>query len=170
MRKTKSAPKGKITSKFGVWPYDPDECIWHNDPKCVGNVTVDIKARTITFKHISGKAPILYIVLLVMEANKHWRRFVEKDIEDADFSSYSLLTRANDIASTEIFLAHNCENDLPVIEKRLVHVEGIDKEVRECVFNSMEYYLLVGEVDFCLYSWKDRLQELRSDYDFKYIR
>ena len=104
-----------------------------------------------------------------MGANRHWRKIVEEDIKGIVFNNYSPLTRVNDDTSTEIFLAHNGEDDLPVIEKRVVQLESIDREVRECTFSPLEYFLLVGEVDFNIYSWQDRLHELRVEYEFRYI-
>ena len=169
MKKTQVPLKRNIISKFEVWPYDPDWCIWNKDQKCIGCISVYSQTRNINFDYISGKAPVLYVVLLLMGANKHWRKIVEEDVKGIFVNNYSLLTRVNDDTSTEIFLAHNGENNLPVIEKRVVHIESIDHEVRGCTLSPLEYFLLVGEVDFNLYSWQDRLHELRSEYEFRYI-
>ena len=55
-----------IVSCFEVFPYDPEECIWNMEQKCIGEVSVNTKKKTISFKYLGGTAPILYVMLLVM--------------------------------------------------------------------------------------------------------
>ncbi len=164
-----------IVSCFEVFPYDPEECIWNMEQKCIGEVSVNTKKKTISFKYLGGTAPILYVMLLVMSANKHWNKIVAEYYGTAifDVDNYSLISRWNDYASTEIFLAHEGESGLPVIEKRSVHIDDIGLGIHECTLTPIEFILFnQRDYELGLYDgprYKHKLKELRKDYDFRYI-
>ena len=110
-----------------------------------------------------------------MSANKHWNKIVAEYYGTAifDVDNYSLISRWNDYASTEIFLAHEGESGLPVIEKRSVHIDDIGLGIHECTLTPIEFILFnQRDYELGLYDgprYKHKLKELRKDYDFRYI-
>lgn len=165
MKTDNHSPRETITSKIEVWPDDPNECQWNNEPKCTGIIIINTKARTISFTCLSGRSPTLYVVLLLMQANKHWHKILENAAQDNDDSQYFILTKSN-IDNTTYFLAHNSENDLPVIDKKLIGFEGVGGKITECTFNATEYSLLAEEVPV----WPLNLKDLRKYYGLKFIK
>ena len=168
------AGRAIIVSYFESYPYDPEECNWHGDEKCYGEISINTKENTITFKYVGGTAPILYVMLLVMSANKHWDKIVRENYRTVKrvLKNYSLISRWNDYASTEIFLAHEGENGLPVIDKRSVHIDDIGRGIHQCTLTPLEFILFYNEYKRGLSygnNYKDRLKEARKDYEFRYI-
>lgn len=140
-----------------------------DDNKCICNMAVNAKDKTISFTHESGDVPTLYVILMAMSVNKAWLRIVDSFENSSDMSRYFLLTRWINFESSDFYLCHERDDGVPVIDKCLIKC-GDDGGISSCILTMLDYLMLV-EYDsrFDISTPKSRLKELREDYGFRYI-
>ena len=100
-----------IRRKFEIIASHKNRFSFLRQKKCIGELIVDRKERTITFRHLSGKAPTGYIVIAAMGLNNDCVRLLRRGVEgDATDMDKPVLG---------YFAGNNDEGGVAVINKRI---------------------------------------------------
>ena len=155
-----------IISDFEICPIDPLEFKYQPIPKCYGKIIVDTEGKMITFKHTGGTAPGIYQVLVAMFINKHWTKIMKDPSNKRNILDGFLLFSSS---GNTCYSAHESENGLPVIDKKLKYRSYF---IDELTLNMCEFYhLLENETIltdfFC--SRKKHIHQLAQEFCFKYL-
>lgn len=164
-----------IVSDVEFAPYDPNELVGvHWVELCRGQIIVNLKDKTITFKFISGESPTLYAVLLAMSVNKHWCRMINWATFDYANRNHVLLRGQG--YGGRYYVAKYGKKGLPVIDYRIKGISswGLEEE-EEVTLTTTEFCMLV--VPFSLHTWvwdnRERRHEqnmFKKIWQFKYIK
>ena len=155
-----------IVSNVEFAPYDPIEYEYNSDQLCRGQIIVNIKDRTITFRHISGTTPVFSAVLTAMSINKHWFRMT--DIARSDYAMLNYILLKDQCGG--YYMAHYGENGLPVIDHIIMGIDPLS--VEEVTLTTVEYCLIAESA--MIYMWTNRQRRhqrnmFKKYWEFKYI-
>ncbi len=153
-----------IRRKFEIIASDKNRFSFLRKKKCIGELIVDRKARTITFRHLSGKAPTGYIVIAAMGLNNDWIRVLHGGVK------YEALTVDKPVLG--YFAGNNDEDGVAVINKQIRRLNR--GGIRELTLTVAEFNLLAGHYGLLMITMKSTRKliapKVREELGFRYIR